>query len=504
MKLRIVVILLLWSALSFAQEPASPPVPPVPMPAAPAQQAPTAPTPAPPDSAPSPAAPNAPAGTEAKITPQQAKELFQSVDEILEFVSADTGLPIKHPVKRQLASRDEVGRYIESHMQDDEDTQRLEHSAVVLKKFGLLPHDFDLQKFLLEMLREQVAGYYDSKTKTVYLLDWVEPEQQKPVLAHELTHALQDQNFGLERLSKNTKKHDPTGLEEDERQEALQAMIEGQGMIVLIDYMLAPMGTSVARQPEMADAAQAGLSPSDPGMAVYNRAPRFLQQVLIFPYRYGTLFEKDVLLAGGKEKAFAGALKTPPADTHQIMQPQAYLQGERVPPLAPVDFNKLAAGYRRWDVSGMGAFDVFLLGTEYSTPEMAKNLSDAARGGYYWAAQIPGTGDREQAPATAELALAYVSRWTDPGAAGRFAGTYSEAVPKRYPGARQVQGQIGPVLQEAPGAGIQVSITPQLSAAVAWQTSEGTVTIEPRGNMVLVLENFDPQTASAIRKAVFP
>jgi hypothetical protein len=134
---------------------------------------------------------------ETKITPEQAKELFRSVNEILQFVSKDTGLPIKHKVKHRLTSRDELVAYMTKHMAEDKDARRLERSEVVLKKFGLVPRDFNLKTFLVALLREQVAAYYDPKTKTVNLLDWVDPEQQKPVLAHELTHALQDQSFGL-------------------------------------------------------------------------------------------------------------------------------------------------------------------------------------------------------------------------------------------------------------------------------------------------------------------
>src|SRR5207253_11127464 len=92
---------------------------------------------------------------------------------------------------------------IQNHMAEDEDAQRLRRSELVLKKFGLLPRDFNLQRFLLALLREQVAGYYDPKTKTVNLLNWFDAEQQKPVLAHELTHALQDQSFGLEKWMKS-------------------------------------------------------------------------------------------------------------------------------------------------------------------------------------------------------------------------------------------------------------------------------------------------------------
>src|SRR6266849_6739600 len=100
---------------------------------------------------------------EVKITPREAEELFHSVDEILAFDSKQTGLPIKKEVKRKLTSREEVVSYLTKHM-NDEDTQRLRRSELVLKKFGLLPRDFDLEKLLVALLREQVAGYYDPKT----------------------------------------------------------------------------------------------------------------------------------------------------------------------------------------------------------------------------------------------------------------------------------------------------------------------------------------------------
>ncbi|MGA7169221.1 MAG: hypothetical protein WBX08_08735, partial [Candidatus Sulfotelmatobacter sp.] len=142
---------------------------------------------------------------EVKITPHEAEELFHSVDEILAFDSKQTGLPIKKTVKRRLTSRDEVEAYLTKHMKD-EDVKRLQRSELVLKKFGLLPRDFDLEKLLVSLLREQVAGYYDPKTKTVNLLDWVPMEEQEPVMAHELTHALQDQTVGLDKWMKRGEK----------------------------------------------------------------------------------------------------------------------------------------------------------------------------------------------------------------------------------------------------------------------------------------------------------
>ena len=140
-----------------------------------------------------------PAQKDTKITPEQTKELFRSLNQILSFASDDTQLPIQHEVKRKLISREEVEKYILDKMHKDKDAKRMQREEIVLKKFGLLDRDFQLQPFLVSLLKEQIAGYYDNKTKTVNLLDWVKPEEQKPVIAHELTHALQDQHTDLEK-----------------------------------------------------------------------------------------------------------------------------------------------------------------------------------------------------------------------------------------------------------------------------------------------------------------
>src|SRR5208337_3391469 len=134
---------------------------------APAQE-PTSPTPTPtgPSASPTPAPnssgctlPAGPSHTDAKspskITPEQARQLFALVDVLIKFSSDETGLPIKSSVKRQLTSRDAVEKYLEEKFNEDEGTKRLQRDEIVLKKFGLLDHDFELKPFLLALLKEQ-------------------------------------------------------------------------------------------------------------------------------------------------------------------------------------------------------------------------------------------------------------------------------------------------------------------------------------------------------------
>ena len=142
----------------------------------------------------------------------------------IKFSSEETGLPIKSTVKRQLTTRAAVESYLNEKFNEDEDAKRMQRDEIVLKKFGLLDRDFDLKPFLLALLKEQIEAYYDSKTKTVNLLDWVDVDEQKPVLAHELTHALQDQHSDLEKWSDQTpddvshqlrRRHRPPGQRRD-------------------------------------------------------------------------------------------------------------------------------------------------------------------------------------------------------------------------------------------------------------------------------------------------
>src|SRR5215510_350729 len=185
---------------------------------------------------------------EHKITPDEAKELFQSVDQILHFASRDTLLPVKHSVKKAMVSREEVEKYIGDKFKDDVDRIRFERSELVLKKFGLLPRQFKLHDFLIKLLGEQVAGYYDEKKKTINLLDWVALDMQKPVMAHELTHALQDQSFDLNKLMKKDEEIEKRGPEDpnalikiDEESTARTAIMEGQAMVVFADFVLTTM-----------------------------------------------------------------------------------------------------------------------------------------------------------------------------------------------------------------------------------------------------------------------
>jgi hypothetical protein len=446
-----------------------------------------------------PAGKGARATQEATVSSKEAKELFRSVDEILKFASDDTGLPIKHEVKRRLTKRDEVQSYIEKSMKDDKDAKRLERSSAVLKKFGLLPRNFDLPHFLVAMLREQVAGYYDVKTKTVNLLNWVDVEQQKPVLAHELTHALQDQSFGIEKWMKGSKEDadknndpSPSDIENDEETSARQAIVEGQAMAVLLDYSLAPTGKTLLDSPQIVEALKQGMLTGTADSPAFRDAPIFLKEELTFPYRYGLDFTAALLQAGGKDLAYAGAFKNPPKTTREIMEPLTYLAHEKLEPMKMIDMEKDFKGYVPFDIGAMGEFDVDVLVEQYAGRDAAGAIYPEWRGGYYFAGKPKGD---QSAP----IGVLYVSRWSSAAKAAEFAAVYAKSLAQRYQ-KRQGLGTDGKVADDAP----PVESWRTLRGRHAWLTEEGVVLIEVRDDEILISESLDDATTKRAEADFWP
>jgi hypothetical protein len=435
---------------------------------------------------------------EVKITPRQAEELFHSVDEILDFDSKQTGLPVKREVKRKLTSRDEVVSYLTKHL-NDEDTQRLRRSELVLKKFGLLPRDFNLETFLVSLLREEVAGYYDPKTKTVNLLDWVPMEEQEPVMAHELTHALQDQSVGLQKWMKRGEKDlgeikkDPTpaDIENDEMDNAREAVIEGQAQTMMFQYAMAPTGRSIVDAPDLLEAMETETLTGSSSTKVFNEAPIFLKESLTFPYSYGLEFVVKLMQKGGKDKAFAGVLQNPPHTTRQIMQPETYLSGEKIDPMFVPDFKRDFKDYQKFDIGAMGEFDVAVLIEQYAGKQSSKHLYPEWRGGYYYAARVK---DNAAAP----LGLLYVSRWSTADAAEQFAEIYADSLKQRYKNVKEV----GDLLPDS-GSQTDDSKVDLLKGRHAWTSEDGPIVIEEQGGLVFVSESLDAATTSTLEKEVF-
>jgi len=316
------------------------------------------------------------------ITPEQARQLFALVDELLKFSSQETGLPIRSDVKREIISRDFVESYLKEKFAEDESAKRMQRGEIVLKKFGLLDRNFTLAPFMLQLLKEQIEAYYDFKTKTIFMLDWVDIEEQRPVLAHELTHALQDQHSDLAKWNSQTpddvslnSTDDTDHLARDEMDTAREAVVEGQATAVMMDYVLKPMGKSLVKDPELMDALKDQMSGSNDS-PIMARAPLLLSESLLFPYREGLSFEQDVWMDQGQAAAFTGTLDRPPTSSWEIINPLEY-EKKHVPsiPLLP-NIHPLVDGlYKPYDIGQVGQLDLHILAGTLGGDEAAANLT---------------------------------------------------------------------------------------------------------------------------------
>ena len=196
----------------------------------------------------------------------------------------------------------------------------------VLKLLGLIEPDVDLRAVSASVYEEGVAGYYDPRSKHLRIVKGTAPGALNDmVIAHELTHALEDQRFGLP--------SDQGGS--DDRLLAALALGEGTAMVVSQEYLQRHIGVEKALA-----TLGAGL-PSGPDL------PEFLQAQLLFPYTGGMAFVQALRKrAGGSWKLvdLAERLRVPDS-TEQVLHPEKWIEVE--PPLpVPLDVS-LGAGWRR-------------------------------------------------------------------------------------------------------------------------------------------------------------
>jgi hypothetical protein len=419
------------------------------------------------------------------ITPEQAKQLFALVDDLMKFSSDETGLPIKSAVKRQLTTRAAVESYLEDKFNEDESAKRLQRDEIVLKKFGLLDHDFELKPFLLALLKEQIEAYYDSKTKTVNMLDWVDVDEQKPVLAHELTHALQDQHSDLEKWDDQTPDDvsvdaagDQDHLAKDEMDTARDAVAEGQATAVMMDYILKPMGKSLVKDPEVLDIVKDQMTASE-NSPIMARAPLLLSESMLFPYREGLSFEQDVWMDQGQTAAFAGALDRPPTSSWEIINPREY-EKRHIPaiPLLPDIHPLLDKLYRPYDIGQVGQLDLHILAELFGGDGAASDLTPAWNGGLYWAGQLRSAKTPADQGSTKSLALMYLSVWRNEASARAFVKLYGGNLARKYSSVHRI------TVAETSGAeGVE-------GEEQVYSTDEGPVVITLRGDLVFVAESF--------------
>jgi len=253
------------------------------------------------------------------------QSLLAQADEIFEEMSRVTRLPIKRPLEKRLVSR----REMEEHLRRTIDNELTPHEVHVhettLRAFGIVSRDFDLKRFYLRFYTEQAAGAYDPWRKTMLIADWPGREMQRLVLAHELTHALQDQNFDLrDFLEARRANHDASN--------ARQAVVEGHAMAAMLQYFAGPV--ELTRLPALDAMLAASVRTQMAQFPAFSGAPFFFRMEALFPYAHGATFIQRALAHGGWPKTLE-LFSNPPSSTKEIFEPAIYFDG-RPPPLVPL------------------------------------------------------------------------------------------------------------------------------------------------------------------------
>jgi hypothetical protein len=259
--------------------------------------------------------------------------------------------------------------------------------------FGLVPPNFDLKKSTVDLLTEQAAAFYDYDDKKLFMLEDSSTEAEVTTLAHELSHALADQHFDLEKFMDDSSQDDDENL-------ARTAVVEGEASWLMIAYNLKLSGQPIEPSREMLKSFADSSEGSSDDYPVLKRSPLYVRESLLFPYSEGTSFFEAVYRKEGK-KSFAAVFEDPPFDSAQIMHPDRYFSHEKA---TKPDLPKAPSLSNESEISegSVGEFDHRVLLQQYLGVKEANALAPHLRGGDF---KIVGTGKGHRP------VLLYASEW---------------------------------------------------------------------------------------------
>jgi hypothetical protein len=360
--------------------------------------------------------PASPAGSSAQ--PPAAKTDFaQAADEVLGQMSEILSLPVKEPLKKSLRSKQEIRDYlIREEKEDKAEAQRYADDKA-LEAFGLIPKGFPLDSFMLDVLTDQVAGLYDPKAEEFYIADWIPADEQRPVMAHELTHALEDQSFHIDPWIKAARPNDDAELARD-------SVSEGSAVAAMVDYTLRDEKMSVRDVPDVTVLIRSGAIAEMGKDPKLSHAPIYIRDELLFPYLAGTSFSQQFLKAhtgwGDIKLVFAN----PPVSTQQILHPDLYFKGVKPVSVSLPEWKAVAPNdWKLLEENVMGEFGLEEVLKQFLGQQRADLLSPA------WA------GDRYavfEDQKTKNTVLVYRILFDKDENAARFCGQYSEALELKY------------------------------------------------------------------------
>ena len=291
----------------------------------------------------------------AQPTSDALAKLLARTDKVAKEVSKIRGLPLRRKIPNEVVDRAELRKRLVTMAAEEKTRAETTSEGLALARWGMIPRATNYEALLLELLTEQIAGYYDPETKklTISASAGDDPTWAELVLAHEIDHGLQDQAFDL-------KKFEDVPDGEDDAAAARRALVEGDGIALMLEVMLARNNVPVPwSNPQMTDAIEKAMAVPGNGDQL-DKAPLAIREALIFPYRSGFTFVA-ALRRRQPWSAVDRAFKKPPQSTEQILHPERYLAGEQPIPVA-IDPLFALRGYKvaHHTVWGELGFQLFL------------------------------------------------------------------------------------------------------------------------------------------------
>jgi len=325
-----------------------------------------------------------------------------------------SGMNLRHPVPCDYITRDKINAFLKQRMKEAASPEEIRAEELTLKKFGFVPPDFDLAKTTVDLLTEQAAAFYDYNKKKLFITESTPSDTQEPVLAHELSHALADQNFNLARFIRQ-------GRKSDDGSTARLAVMEGQATWLMSEYLARKNGQSLKDSPALATT-MSRLGESAAGeFPVYDNSPLYMRLTLVFPYASGMLFQNAVCERDG-QRGFAEVFRRAPVSTQQIIHPEDYFSN--VQPTQPeLPAAHLPRGYKSLVSGALGEFDQAVLLEQFAGKRQAAEIAPHWRGCNFELRENKNAG---------RVVLLYAAEWDSEESARRYFAAYREVLEKKW------------------------------------------------------------------------
>lgn len=370
-------------------------------------------------------------------------DLSAMVDSLLPQLEMLSGLPARGPIRIAPKDSASVRRYVEAQIAKDLPPEELAGVQAAYAAFGLLPDTLDLLRLMLDLYTEQVVGYYDAETDSLFVVAGVPAAEVRSVVVHEVVHALQDQYVDLDSLIAADRGND--------RQTAAQAALEGHATLVMFAWLAeseAGRPVDPRRFPDLSSQLAPLLESQHEQFPVFRSAPRIIRQTLLFPYIGGAGFAQALWRA----RSGVGGVAYPaplgeflPTSTEQVLHPESRFLEHRDDPIE-LTLTSSTDGWRPVYENTLGQLEVGILLSEH----LGQGADTLAVG---W------DGDRYvllESPEGAHV-LVWYSVWDDRVAAERFARAYRRVLSAR-PGRHgavdivEIAGMPGVKIVDAPKA----------------------------------------------------